>query len=298
MAKQFECALNFSEGKSQQVIRALVQAARGVTVLNVASDPDHNRTVVTYVGSAEATVAAAFQITAKAVELIDMNSHRGAHPRMGAVDVVPFVPLGAATMDEAINCARQLGQRLGDELQIPVYLYEEAASSPQRKNLANVRRGEFEGLGAKLADPLWRPDFGPAHPHPTAGATAVGARIYLVAYNVNLGTSDVAIAQAIARTVRAKTGGLQDVKALGVMIQARNLAQVSMNVVNPFRTPLYRVLETVRMEAKLYGIPVVGSEVVGLIPLSVLLDAARYYLQIEDLTEDRVLESRLWKDKT
>lgn len=295
MARLLECALNFSEGRREDIIRAIVAAAKGVRVLDVSSDKDHNRTVLTFVGSPEATADAALQISAKAVELIDMNQHHGAHPRMGAVDVIPFVPLGQTSMEEAIAVARQVGQRIGEELGIPVYLYEEAATRPQRRNLADVRQGEYEGLAQKLANPEWKPDFGPDRPHPTAGATAVGARIYLVAYNVNLGTSDVRIAKAIARALRAKSGGLQNVKALGVMLQERNLAQVTMNIVDPFQTPLYRVLEMVRMEAARYGVPVVGSEIVGLVPLTVILETARYYLQLENFRDDQVLEARLWE---
>lgn len=297
MARLLECALNFSEGRREDVIYAIVAAAKGVRVLDVSSDKDHNRTVLTFVGAPEAITEAAFCVSAKAVELIDMNQHQGAHPRMGAVDVIPFVPLGQATMEEVVAVARQVGRRLGEELGIPVYLYEEAATRPQRRNLANVRRGEYEGLPQKLANPEWKPDFGPDRPHPTAGATAVGARIYLVAYNVNLGTSDGRIAKAIARALRAKTGGLQNVKALGVTLQERNLAQVTMNIVDPFQTPLYRVLEMVRIEAARYGVPVVGSEIVGLVPLTVILETARYYLQLENFQDDQVLETKLWESK-
>lgn len=293
MTRILECALNFSEGRREEIIQAIVAAAKDVRVLDVSSDRDHNRTVVTFVGSQETAPAAAVQITAKALELIDMNVHRGAHPRMGAVDVIPFVPLGQATMEEAVAAARQVGQRLGEELGIPAYLYEAAATRPERRNLADVRQGEFEGLARKMADPAWAPDFGPLHPHPTAGATAVGARIYLLAYNVNLGTPDVEIARAIARAVRAKTGGLQNVKALGVMLHERNQAQVTMNVVDPFRTPLYRVLELVRLEAARYGVPVVGTEIIGLVPMTVMLEAARYYLQLESFRDDQVLEIKL-----
>jgi glutamate formiminotransferase len=293
MAKLLDCALNFSEGRRESVIEAIVAAAQGVRVLDVSSDKDHNRTVVTFVGSPSAAAAAAVHIAAKAVELIDMNAHHGAHPRIGAVDVIPFVPLGQATMEEAIAAAREVGQRLGDDLGIPVYLYEAAATRPERRNLADVRQGEYEGLPQKLADPAWKPDFGPSRPNPTAGATAIGARIYLLAYNVNLGTPDVEIAKAIARAVRAKTGGLQNVKALGVMLRERNQAQVTMNVVDPFRTPIYRVLELVRLESARYGVPVVGTEIIGLVPLTVMLEAARYYLQLEGFRDDQVLETSL-----
>ncbi|HNR95589.1 MAG TPA: glutamate formimidoyltransferase [Anaerolineae bacterium] len=295
MASLLECALNFSEGRRQDVIQAIVGAVQGARLLDVSSDADHNRTVVSFVGSPQEAAAAALAVSARAIELIDMNVHRGAHPRMGAVDVIPFVPLGEATMEQAVATARQVGQELGARLQLPVYLYEAAASRPERRNLADVRHGEYEGLAQKMADPAWKPDYGPAHPHPTAGAVAVGARIFLVAYNVNLSTPDVSIAKTIARTLRAKTGGLQNVKALGVMLQERDIAQVTMNVVDPFQTPLYRVLELVRMEAARYGVSVVGSEVIGLLPLTVLLESARYYLQLEGFRDDQVLEARLWE---
>lgn len=295
MPSLLECALNFSEGRRQDVIQTIVGAVQSARVLDVSSDADHNRTVVSFVGSPQEAAAAALAVSARAIELIDLNVHRGAHPRMGAVDVIPFVPLGEATMEQAVATARQVGQELGDKHQLPVFLYEAAASRPERRNLADVRQGEYEGLAQKLTDPAWKPDFGPARPHPTAGAVAVGARIFLVAYNVNLSTPDVSIAKSIARTVRAKTGGLQNVKALGVLLQERNIAQVTMNVVDPFQTPLYRVLEMVRMEAARYGVSVVGSEVVGLVPLTVLLESARYYLQLEGFRDDQVLESRLWR---
>lgn len=295
MPSLLECALNFSEGRRQDVIQTIVGAVQSARVLDVSSDADHNRTVVSFVGSPQEAAAAALAVSARAIELIDLNVHRGAHPRMGAVDVIPFVPLGEATMEQAVATARQVGQELGDKHQLPVFLYEAAASRPERRNLADVRQGEYEGLAQKLTDPAWKPDFGPARPHPTAGAVAIGARIFLVAYNVNLSTPDVSIAKSIARTVRAKTGGLQNVKALGVLLQERNIAQVTMNVVDPFQTPLYRVLEMVRMEAARYGVSVVGSEVVGLVPLTVLLESARYYLQLEGFRDDQVLESRLWR---
>jgi len=295
MPSLLECALNFSEGRRQDVIQTIVGAVQSARVLDVSSDADHNRTVVSFVGSPQEAAAAALAVSARAIELIDLNVHRGAPPRMGAVDVIPFVPLGEATMEQAVATARQVGQELGDKHQLPVFLYEAAASRPERRNLADVRQGEYEGLAQKLTDPAWKPDFGPARPHPTAGAVAIGARIFLVAYNVNLSTPDVSIAKSIARTVRAKTGGLQNVKALGVLLQERNIAQVTMNVVDPFQTPLYRVLEMVRMEAARYGVSVVGSEVVGLVPLTVLLESARYYLQLEGFRDDQVLESRLWR---
>ncbi len=297
MSKLVECAINFSEGRRADVIRDIVDAARspGVAV-DVSSDAAHNRTVLCLIGPLEAVAQAAFDVSAAAVRLIDMNQHTGEHPRFGAVDVIPFVPLGETTMAEAVAAAHALGRRLGDELSLPVYFYEEAATRPERCNLADVRRGEYEGLADKMRDPAWTPDCGPHQPHPTAGAVAVGARIFLVAYNVNLGTADVVVAKAVARAVRARTGGLANVRALGVLVEkgGRPMAQVTMNLTDPFQTPLYRVFELVRLEAERYGVPVVGSEIVGLAPLEVLLDAARYYLRLDGFATGQVLETRLW----
>jgi len=300
MTKLVECAINLSEGRREHVIQEIVDVAWAVpgVALDVSTDAAHNRTVLCLIGPLEAVARAAYDVSAAAVRLIDMNQHAGEHPRFGAVDVVPFVPLGETKMAEAMEVAHALGQRLGDELALPVYFYEAAAMRPERRNLADVRRGEYEGLAAKMRDPDWTPDCGPRQPHPTAGAVAVGARIFLVAYNVNLGTSDVKIAKAIARAVRAKTGGLAFIKALGVLVEGddgRQIAQVTMNVTDPFRTPLYRVFELVRLEAERYGVPVVGSELVGLVPLEVLLDAARYYLRLEAFATEQVLETRLWE---
>jgi glutamate formiminotransferase len=295
MAKLFECALNFSEGRRPEVIDALVAAARGAGahVLDVAANADHNRTVLTMVGSAEEVEGAAFAVTAEALKRIDMRQHQGAHPRMGAVDVIPLVPLGEATMDDAVALARRLGARLGEELALPVFLYEEAASTPERRNLADVRRGEFEGLARRLAQEGGQPDFGAARPHPSGGAVAVGARRFLVAFNVNLGTADVEVARRVARAVRARSGGLAGIKAIGLELAERRQVQVSMNVVDPFATPLYRVFELVRLEAERYGVPVVGSEIVGLLPLAALAEVARYYLRLEGFADEQVLETRL-----
>ncbi len=290
-----ESPVNFSEGQRSDVIGAIAEAAQrpGVRILDLSSDPDHNRTVITLLGQPEPLAEAVFALVAKAADLIDLRFHRGTHPRMGAVDVVPFVPVRGATMTECVAIARSVGERVGRELGIPVYLYEEAASAPHRRNLADIRQGEFEGLAAKMQDPLWQPDFGPHSPHATAGATAIGARHYLVAYNIYLGTRDIRIAKAIARAVRLRDGGLANVKALGMFIKERDMVQVSMNLVDPFRTPMYRVMELVRMEAARYGVPVVESELVGVMPLEVLVETARYYLQLHGLRADQVLEARL-----
>jgi len=297
MAKLVECALNFSEGQRADVIEEIVAAAKNVRVLDVAPDASHNRTVLTFVGQLREAGEAACAVTARAVRLIDMNGHRGEHPRMGAVDVIPFVPLQNTTMQEAVSLAQEVGRRIGTELRVPVFLYEAAATRPERRNLANIRRGEYEGLTEKLRDPEWVPDYGPGAPHPTAGATVVGARTYLVAFNVNLGTPDIGIAKQVARALRSRTGGLSNVKAIGVSLAERGIVQVSMNLVDPLRTPLHRVFELVRLEAERYGVPVVGSEVVGLLPLRVVADTARHYLRLEDFEDAQVLETRLWGEE-
>jgi len=295
MPKLFECALNFSEGRRADVIEALAEAARkaGAEVLDVAPNADHNRTVLSLAGGAEAVERAVVAVTAEALQRIDMRSHRGAHPRMGAVDVVPIVPLAEATMDDAVALARRIGERLARAFELPVFLYEEAATRPERRNLADVRRGEFEGLAARLTQAEGQPDFGPARPHPTGGAVAVGARTFLVAFNVNLGTADVEVARKVARAVRARSGGLASVKAIGLELAERHQVQVSMNIVDPFATPLYRAFELVRIEAARYGASIVGSEIVGLVPLAALTEVARYYLRLEGFADSQVLESRL-----
>jgi len=295
--KIVECVPNFSEGRREQVVEQIVAAmtgCAGVQVLDVQSDPDHNRSVVTLVGEPQATVEAAFQGIAAAAERIDMNHHRGGHPRMGATDVVPFVPIRGLTMEDCAALARQLGERVGSELEIPVYLYEAAATRPERCNLADVRRGEYEGLKAEIATNRDRaPDFGPATLG-TAGATAIGARPPLIAYNVYLNTDDIKPAQAIARAVRHSSGGLRHVKALGLKVEGR--AQISMNLTDYRHTPIHRVTELIRAEAARFGLAVTHSEIVGLLPAEALIDAARFYLQLADLSPDQVLENRLSED--
>jgi glutamate formiminotransferase len=290
-----ECPLNFSEGNRQDVIAAIKLASQrpGVQVLDLSSDADHNRSVITLIGEPAALEESVFSLIARAIELIDLRIHRGTHPRIGAVDVVPFVPVRGATMAQCVEMAQRLGERLARELNLPVYLYEKAASAPHRRNLADVRAGEFEGLATKMQDPRWKPDFGPDIPHPSAGATVVGARTYLVAYNVYLGTQDLRIGKAIAHAVRARDGGLTNVKALGMFIKERDMVQISMNLVDPFHTPIYRVVEAVRTEARRYGVQVVESELIGLLPLETLLETARFYLQLHGLRAEHVLETRI-----
>jgi glutamate formiminotransferase/formiminotetrahydrofolate cyclodeaminase len=293
MEQIVECVPNFSEGRRPEVIARIaeaMQAVPGVRVLDVESDPDHNRSVVTMVGSPEAVEEAAYQGIATAARLINLDEHQGEHPRIGAADVVPFVPVRGVTMDDCVQVARQLGRRVGEELGIPVYLYEAAATRPERVNLADVRRGEYEGLKAEIeTQPDRAPDFGPAHLG-TAGATAIGARPFLIAFNVYLNTGDVQVARRIARAVRHSSGGLRYVKALGLLVEGR--AQVSMNLTDFARTPIHRVVELIRCEAAHHGAAVTHSELVGLIPQQALVDAAAWHLQL-DLDPAQVLENRL-----
>ncbi len=289
-----ECVPNFSEGRRQEVIDQIVAAIRSVPnvwVLNVDSDPDHNRTVVTCVGEPDAASEAMFRAIAKAAELINLEEHEGEHPRIGATDVVPFVPLRGVTMETCVELARGLGKRVGEELGIPVYLYEAAATRPDRENLANIRRGEYEGLKESIkADPARAPDFGPRELGP-AGATAIGARPFLIAFNVYLNTDDVSIAKKIARAVRHSSGGLRYVKALGMLVAGQ--AQVSMNLTNFQKTPIFRVVELIRREAARYGCTITHTELVGLTPLQAMLDVAQWYLQLEGFSPSQVLETRL-----
>lgn len=294
MQQIVECVPNFSEGRRPAVIDAIVAAVTatpGAHLLDVQSDSDHNRTVVTFVGGPGAVLEAAFESARVAAGLIDMNVQRGEHPRMGATDVIPFIPVRGATMDDCAQLARQLGQRLGQELDIPVYLYGQAASRPERANLPDVRRGEYEGIRDSIAsDPARDPDFGPRRLG-SAGATAVGARAFLIAFNVYLNSANVEIAKKIARTVRHSGGGLRFVQAMGVLVDGQ--AQVSMNLTDFNKTPLHVVVELVRREAARYGALISQSELVGLIPQQALLDAAAWYLQLDRFKPDQVLENRL-----
>lgn len=285
MNKLVECIPNFSEGRNQEVIDKLTATAKsvpGVILMDVQSDASHNRSVFTMFGNPEAVAEAAFQLAKTAMENIDMNQHHGAHPRMGATDVIPFVPTLNMTVQECVDLSKKVAQRIWDELEIPSFLYEDSATTEARRNLAACRKGEYEGMPQKLLQPEWAPDYGERHMHPTAGITAIGARPPLVAFNVNLGTSDVSIAKAIAKTIRGSSGGYKYCKALGVLIEDRNMAQVTMNMVNYEGTPLYRVYETIRFEAQRWGVPIVGTEIVGLTPAKALIDCAEYYLKIEN----------------
>jgi len=292
-----ECVPNFSEGRDRARVEAIVEAigsAPGVRVLAREMDADHNRSVVTFAGPAGCIGEAAFRGVAKAVELIDLRSHTGVHPRIGAADVVPFVPVAGVTLKECARIAEEVGRRIWEQLGVPVYLYEAAARRPENVNLENIRRGQFEGLREEVrSNPARRPDFGEAALHPTAGATVVGARKFLIAYNINLNTPDVEIARRIARKIRFSSGGFRSVKAMGVLLASRNLAQVSMNLTDFDETPVHQVFEAVRAEAASYGVEIVGSEIIGLIPAKALQMAAAWYLRVEDFRPEAVLENRL-----
>lgn len=290
-----ECVPNFSEGRRRDVIEAVVAAVRavpGVTVLNVQSDESHNRTVLTFAGAADPVAGAVIALVEKAVALIDMNQHRGEHPRLGAVDVVPFVPIGQTTMEECVALARRVADQVWTQLRVPVYLYAEAATSPRRVRLPDIRKGEYEGLVEKMRQPDWAPDVGEPRPHPTAGAVVIGARRPLIAYNINLHTTDVGIARAVAKAVRESSGGLTGVQAMGVTA-ASGQAQVTINVLDHARTPLYRIFDLVRIEAERFGIAVAESEVVGLVPLDAMLDVARASLRLRRFERAQVLEVQL-----
>lgn len=298
MAKLVECIPNFSEGRDKVVIEKIMDTLRGregVKLLDYSSDADHNRTVVTFIGDPENAEKAIIDMAQKVYENIDMTKHQGGHPRMGALDVVPFVPISDVTMEECIDIAKRVGKTIGDRFGIPVYLYEDAASSVERQNLATVRKGQYEGFFEKIKDPKWAPDFGPSEVNVKGGCVAVGARVPLVAFNVNLATDNIEIANNIAKIVRHIGGGLRFVKAMGVKLEDRNIVQVSMNLVNYEKTAVYRAFEMVKMEAKRYGVSVIGSEVIGLVPMSALVQTAEYYLQIENFSEKQILERRIWE---
>ncbi len=292
-----ECIPNFSEGCYKEIIEAIadtVRAVEGVRLLDYSGDASHNRSVFTFIGDPESVKEAAFMSCKKASELIDMTQHLGGHPRMGATDVIPLVPVKDITVEECVELSRELGQRIADELCIPVFLYEDSAVKPDRKNLATIRKGQFEGMAEKLRDSDWVPDFGKPEIHPTAGVVAVGARMPLIAFNINLDTSDIHTANKIAKSIRESSGGLKHVKAIGVMLEEQNIAQVSINMTNYKETPLYKVFEMVKIEAKDYGINIVGSEIIGLTPMNALVDIAKYYLQLDDFDTGRqILENYL-----
>jgi glutamate formiminotransferase / 5-formyltetrahydrofolate cyclo-ligase len=291
-----ECVPNVSEGRRPEVVRAIVDAAAatpGVHLLDWSSDTAHNRSVITLAGEAAPLKAAVLALFARSLEAIDLRRHEGEHPRMGAVDVVPFVPIEGVTMADCAHLARETGEAVAAGFGVPVFLYEEAASAPARRNLEDIRRGEFEGLAAKMRQPEWQPDFGPAAPHASGGASAIGARMPLIAYNINLATDRLEVARKIAAAVRFSSGGLRFVKAMGIALEDRGIVQVSMNLTNFEKTPIPRVFELVTREAARYGVLVLESEIVGLVPSAALMAAAQWYLQLDAFTADQVLEHRL-----
>jgi glutamate formiminotransferase len=294
--KIIECVPNFSEGRDRETMESIVEPFRafeGVKLLDYQGDKNHNRMVVTVVGEPEALKKAVVAAVGKAVALIDLRKHTGQHPRMGAADVIPFIPIRNVDMGEAVALSREVAGRISEAFDLPVFLYEESAAAPHRRNLAAIRKGQFEGMSQKMSRPEWRPDFGPVTIHPSAGATAVGARMPLVAFNVNLATENLEIADSIARKVRFITGGLRYCKAIGVELKDLGIVQVSMNMTDVTKTALYQAFELVRMEARRYGVNVIGSEIIGLVPMAALIDCAAYYLGVEDFSPDQVLESHL-----
>jgi glutamate formiminotransferase len=291
-----ECIPNVSEGRRPEIVAQMAEAIRaipGVRLLDFSSDASHNRSVFTMAGDAAGIEQAVMALFAHAVGNIDLRTQRGEHPRMGAVDVVPFVPIEGVTMAECVDLAKRVGAAVAERFAIPVYLYEDASANPARRNLEDIRRGEFEGLAAKMATPGWTPDFGPSAPHPSAGASVIGARMALVAYNINLATDRLDVAKKIAAAIRHSSGGYRYVKAAGFKLEDRGIVQVSMNLTNYEKTPIFRVFETVKREAARYGVSILGSEIVGLIPSAALNAAAEFYLQIEAFKPDQVLENKL-----
>ena len=296
MNKIMECVPNFSEGRDLQKIDKIVAPFRGkqgVKLLDYSNDEDHNRLVVTVVGEPEPLRDAVLEAIGVAVELIDLNHHQGQHPRMGAVDVVPFIPIRNVTMEEAVALSKEVGKEVAKRYNLPVFLYEKSASAPHRENLAAVRKGEFEGMAEKIKQPEWHPDFGLAERHPTAGTVAIGARMPLVAYNINLNTPSLEIAHDLAKKIRFIGGGLRYCKAMGVELKDRGITQVSINMTDYTRTALYRAFELVRVEARRYGVSIVGSEIIGLVPMEALIDTASYYLGLENFSMEQVLEARM-----
>ena len=294
-----ECVPNVSEGRDQNSIEAMADAIRqvpGARLLDVSSDAAHHRTVLTFVGDAAAVRAGVLALFRAALPRIDLRTHRGEHPRMGAIDVVPFIPVRGSTIEECVALSKEVGAAIASEFGVPVFLYEESASAEHRRNLAEVRKGQFEGFAEKMRDPRWTADFGPAQPHPSGGAVAVGARPFLIAYNINLATKDLSVADRIAKAIRHLSGGFRYVKAMGVELADRGLVQVSINMTNFRKTPLHRVFDCVRAEAERHGVPIVGSEIVGLAPADALYAAAEHYLRLEGFSAGQVLETKLLEE--
>ena len=291
-----ECVPNISEGRRLDVINGLAETLRavpGLRVLDVQSDATHNRSVFTLAGTAAGMTAGIPKLFEGAIAAIDLRTHQGEHPRLGAVDVVPFIPIDGVTMAECVTLAKTIAADVAARFGLPVYLYEDASTNAARKNLEDIRRGEFEGLAAKMAQPAWAPDFGPAAPHVSAGASVIGARMPLIAYNINLATNRLAVAKKIAAAIRMSSGGLRFVKAMGIPLEDRGIVQVSMNLTNYEKTPLYRVFDLVKREAERYGVQVLESEIVGLVPSAALTQTAEYFLRLEGFSSHQILEKKL-----
>lgn len=298
MKKIVECVPNFSEGRDLKKIEKIVEPFRakdGVKLLDYQNDEDHNRAVVTVVGAPEPLKEAIIEAMGVAIDVIDMRQHQGQHPRMGAIDVVPFIPVKNVSPQEAVDISKDVAGKVADKYNLPVFLYEKSAASAQRQNLATIRKGQFEGMAEKIKQPEWKPDFGPAEIHPSAGVTAIGARMPLVAYNVNLDTNNFDIADKIAKQVRHISGGLRYCKGIGIELKDRGIVQVSMNMTDYTKTALYRVFELIKIEARRFGVNVVGSEIIGLVPMEALIDSAAYYLGLEDFSMEQVLEARIYE---
>ncbi|MDI6601013.1 MAG: glutamate formimidoyltransferase [Thermoanaerobacteraceae bacterium] len=298
MMRLVECVPNFSEGRNKTKIDEIVNEIKktdGVKILDVSPDYDHNRTVVTFLGEPEWVVKAAYSACRKASEIIDMSKHTGEHPRMGATDVIPFVPVRDVTMGECVELARELGKKIGDDLHIPVYLYEAAATKPEREDLAYIRKGQYEGFFYKIKQPGWEPDFGPREVSIKSGVTAVGARPPLIAFNVNLNTQNLDIAKNIARAVRNSSGGFRYVKAIGVNLEDKKMVQVSMNMTDYKKTPLYRAYELIKIEAAKYGVNIAETEIIGLLPSEALIDTAISYLQVHSFNNEQILENHIYE---
>lgn len=299
MNQIIECVPNFSEGRDHEKMEKILDCFRGkegVKLLDYSNDENHNRMVVTLVGEREPLKKAVIEAVGKAVQLIDLNKHQGQHPRMGAVDVIPFIPIRNSNMEDCIALSKEVGEEVARLYNFPVFLYEKSASAPHRENLAKIRKGEFEGMAEKIHEPEWHPDFGPEERHPTAGTVAIGARMPLVAFNINLNTNRLDIATEIAHRIRHINGGYRFCKAMGVDLADRGIVQVSINMTDFTRTALYRVFETVRFEARRWGVTIAGSEIIGLVPMQALVDTAEYYLGIEDFSMKQVLESRIMEE--
>ena len=298
MKKILECVPNFSEGRDLKKIEDIVAPFRGkegVKLLDYQNDEDHKRSVVTVVGEPEPLKKAVVESMGVAVDLIDMRTHKGQHPRMGAIDVVPFIPVKNVSVEEAVDISKATAQLASEAYSLPVFLYEQSATRPERRNLATIRKGQYEAMAEKLGQSEWAPDFGPARVHPSAGVTAMGARMPLVAFNVNLDTNRLEIADRIAKKVRHISGGLRYCKGIGIELKDRGIVQVSMNMTDYTKTALYRVVELIKIEARRYGVNVVGSEIIGLVPMEALIDSAVYYLGVEDFSMNQVLEYRIYE---